>query len=417
MPNSGVIPTPDLLFRVFGYGGLALVSGMLLLQGGPPGLWWVLGFACVWPGVWIGLARREPRLLLPGSALGRLAHAGECCLVTGITVLAGLGFWLSVAAGLLCLTGVTALGGVHLLAPSAALVGLVLLAAGRLAGSPGVPGGVTVAGILLASGFLLGLAWLSHARVRRLDAQRRRVVAETVRLKEQNARLARYLPDPPPVGEARRAPRERFVTVAFVDVVGFVALVAARPVGELAEVLGDFMARVEVLAARRGGTVGKFLGDGVLLYFPGEGSRDAGDHHRGRAAAACAGLCLELGPSLAELSRAWRRRGLTLNLGIRAGIASGYCAIGDWGGQRLDYTLIGMPVNLASRLQGEAEPGGILVSDATAALLAGDAALSAGLRRLGCREVRGVGPVVVHALESSAKVRAIPLPASQAGSP
>jgi len=354
----------------------------------------------------------------PERILARVSHGLESGAITALMLAAGFGFSLSAAVALLCLTGVTALGGLRLLLPAAAVIGLCFALAGW-AGLLGAPAnGWSLAGMLLVAGFLLGLAWLSFARVRRLEAQRRSVLSESAVLRDHNARLARYLPGelPPLIGtEPRtpRRPREQFATVAFVDVVGFVALVAARPVMELTEVLNDFMATVVALTERRGGVVGKFLGDGVLIYFADD--PDAPADGRWQGATACARVCLELGPALDTLSRSWRQRGLSLSLSVRCALASGCCAIGDWGGgERLDYTLIGMPVNLASRLQAEAEPGQVTMTATAAALVGADPELASRLTPLGSRDIRGVGTVVVHALSTSAKVRAIPLPGTPA---
>jgi class 3 adenylate cyclase len=191
--------------------------------------------------------------------------------------------------------------------------------------------------------------------------------------------------------------------VAFVDVVGFVALVGSRPVAELVDVLNDFMAAVNRLAGARGGTVGKWLGDGALVYF-----LESGSMSRSEAAAGCAELCLVLGDTLEALSADWRRRGLTANLTTRSGIASGYCAIGDWGwDQRLDFTLIGNPVNLASRLEAEATESGAVICAATAALLEEDGKLADRIGPVRQLTVRGFGQCMVHELLPSANVRAI----------
>ena len=81
-----------------------------------------------------------------------------------------------------------------------------------------------------------------------------------------------------------------------------------------------------------------------------------------------------------------------MTLDTRTGIASGYCAAGDWGGEgRLDYTLIGSVVNLASRLQSEAPPGGILVSETTALLISQVDGLAHRLVSLPDSELRGLG--------------------------
>ena len=151
----------------------------------------------------------------------------------------------------------------------------------------------------------------------------------------------------------------------------------------------------------------------VLVYFP-ESSEAPGTAERPprvRAAVGCARLSRNLEPELFALSGNWRRRGLGLRLASRVGIASGYCALGDWGGSgRLDYTLIGTPVNLASRLQALAAPGAPLLCSATAALIGQDPEAASHLGASRNLEVRGLGPVVVHELSGSAKVRAIPLP-------
>ncbi|HEY5644642.1 MAG TPA: adenylate/guanylate cyclase domain-containing protein [Pseudomonadales bacterium] len=410
-----MIPIPDVLFRLLGYGGLALVALLRLTEAPSSGVWLLLLFTLIWPALWCAAVRTVPLARQPGSAIARLAHAMESLVITAVVTLAGLGFWLSVAVGLLCLTGVTALGGLPMLIPSALAIGLWFALAGWAGVLAQPADGWAMVGGLLASGFLLGLAWLSFARIRRLDAHRRSALSESATLRDRNARLARYLPGelPPSIVSEPRAlqrPQEQFATVAFVDVVGFTALVASRPVMELSEVLNDFLSTVVTLTERHGGVVGKFLGDGVLIYFADGPDRPAAERWRG--AVACARVCLQLGPALDGLARAWRQRGLTIELSVRAGMASGCCAIGDWGGStRLDYTLIGTPVNLASRLQAHAEPGTLVLTSATAALLGADGALAARLEGLGCRQVRGIGPVVMHALSASAKVRASPPPA------
>lgn len=220
--------------------------------------------------------------------------------------------------------------------------------------------------------------------------------------------MARYLPDGllPLVNERPtdiNPPVEQFVTVAFIDVVGFVELVASRPLAELVDVLNDFIGTVAGLAERQGGVLSKFLGDGVLIYFP---EHDGSE--RRQCAVRCARLCLDLGEALDTLSAGWRRRGLVIDLTTRAGLASGYCAIGDWGsGLRLDYTPIGTPVNLASRLQSAAPESGILVAANTAALLAEDAGIKDRIGQGRRLPVRGLGGCMAY--ELSANVRANPM--------
>lgn len=409
------ITVPETFFRLLGYAGLGLVAVAGLVEDGPPALWLLLAFTLLWPPVRWQLTAREPRLRSPASPIGQLAHALECLAVMTLVLLAAVPVWLLVAVGLLLLTGVTALGGLRLLGPCALTVAGVLLL-----GVPSRTGGVDpvpAASAALVASFLLGLAFASFRRARFLEERSRRARSESTALAHRNQRLARYVPGTlgPLIGDGPTAlnrPREQFASVAFIDVVGFAGLTASRPMAELVDVVNDFIVTVTRLTERRGGVLGKFLGDGVLVYFP-EGKETAPEE-RWRDAASCARLCLDLGAALPELARLWRRQGLSTDLIARAGIACGYCAIGDWGaGARLDYTIIGNPVNLASRLQAAAAPGGVLLSAEAAALVREDRMLADGVGAPRSAEIKGFGRCMVHELTASAKVRA----SLSAGSP
>ena len=417
---------PDQIYRLLGYGGLALLAIQQILSGSGWPATVLLLFCLLWPLLWWQLSPEIPALR---SASGRgaiLAHALECGVVLCLVRASGAADWLLPAVGLLGLTGVTALGGGRMLFPCAAvLIACYVLLDPWLPGS-GIrraPDAGSMAGGILVSACLLGLAWQAHRQAQRLSAGRRRALRESSELRDHNDRLARYLPESLlPVTRAEPAalqpPREVFVTVAFVDLVGFAELVAGHSISEVVDVLSDFMALISRMTASEGGVLGKFLGDGVLVYFPESRERRtrADSNARVHAAAGCANLARMLEPELRARSRAWRERGLGLRLTSRVGIASGYCALGDWGGHgRLDYTLIGTPVNLASRLQAVAVPGTALLSSATAALIGQDEALAGFVGERRTLEVRGLGTVVVHELSGSAKVRAIPLPVRSGG--
>ena len=80
------------------------------------------------------------------------------------------------------------------------------------------------------------------------------------------------------------------------------------------------------------------------------------------------GCCAELSGALGQLTDDWLSRGLPGSARVKTGVASGYCSLGDWGGGgRLEYTVIGHPVNLASRLQGLAGTGELLLCERTGA--------------------------------------------------
>ena len=73
---------------------------------------------------------------------------------------------------------------------------------------------------------------------------------------------------------------------------------------------------------------------------------------------------------VAEMQKYWQKLGVTRGLHVRIGIATGFCTVGNIGSeQRLDYTVLGRPVNLAARLEGIAEADTILIDENTHSLI------------------------------------------------
>ena len=83
-------------------------------------------------------------------------------------------------------------------------------------------------------------------------------------------------------------------------------------------------------------------------------------------------MAIAMQQRMRELEQEWRNRGLLRPFRIRMGIATGFCTVGNFGSRdRMDYTIIGNEVNLAARLQSATEPGSILLSYETNALVQG----------------------------------------------
>ena len=86
----------------------------------------------------------------------------------------------------------------------------------------------------------------------------------------------------------------------------------------------------------------------------------------------CVRMAMAMQKRLAELAIEWSAEGFQPGFIVRMGINSGYCNVGNFGSSdRMAYTILGAEVNLAARLEGAADPGGILLSQDTA-LLVGD---------------------------------------------
>jgi adenylate cyclase len=87
-------------------------------------------------------------------------------------------------------------------------------------------------------------------------------------------------------------------------------------------------------------------------------------------AKACLAMAIAMQRRMRELQLDWRNAGMERPFQLRIGINTGYCTVGNFGSEdRMDYTIIGGEVNLASRLQSHVELGGILLSHATYALV------------------------------------------------
>jgi class 3 adenylate cyclase len=91
-------------------------------------------------------------------------------------------------------------------------------------------------------------------------------------------------------------------------------------------------------------------------------------HSRGYAddAEACVNMALDMQERILELREDWRQQGIADPLRVRMGVATGFCTVGNFGStHKIDYTIIGSPVNLASRLESNATAGTVLISEET----------------------------------------------------
>jgi adenylate cyclase len=151
----------------------------------------------------------------------------------------------------------------------------------------------------------------------------------------------------------------REVTVVFLDLRGFTAFAETAEPEEVMSVLRQYHAEMGRLIVEHEGTLERFTGDGMMIFF--NDPVEVPD-----AAARAIRMAIAMRYRVAGLAAGWRKRGWDLALGV--GIAQGYATIGAIGFEgRLDYGAIGTVTNLAARLCGEARGGQILISSRVAA--------------------------------------------------
>jgi adenylate cyclase len=146
----------------------------------------------------------------------------------------------------------------------------------------------------------------------------------------------------------------REVAVVFLDLRGFTAFAETAEPEEVMGVLREYHAEMGALILAHEGTLERFAGDGMMVFF--NDPVPVPD-----AAERAVRMALTMRDRVGELGVRWRKRGHDLDIGV--GIAQGFATIGAIGFEgRLDYGAVGTVTNLAARLCSEAKPGQILVS-------------------------------------------------------
>ena len=186
------------------------------------------------------------------------------------------------------------------------------------------------------------------------------------------------------------------LTIFFSDIKDFTETTERLQPEDLTALLNEYFTEMSVIAERHGGTVDKFIGDAMLVFFGDPETKGLkGD------AQACVAMAAEMQQRLERLNIEWRKRGIEHPFKTRMGINTGYCNVGNFGSEsRMDYTIIGAEANLAARLQSIAEPGKIMLSYETYALV-GDMVEARPIPPIQMKGIsREVVPYVVDGLSS-----------------
>ncbi|MFB3739814.1 MAG: adenylate/guanylate cyclase domain-containing protein [Candidatus Velamenicoccus archaeovorus] len=154
-------------------------------------------------------------------------------------------------------------------------------------------------------------------------------------------------------------PQEVEVTVLFSDIRGFSTIAERLPARDVASVVGRHLSAMAEVVVAHGGTIDKFQGDAVMAVF---GAPDPQPDHAARALRCAVAMQARQAEQNAV---GWGVDGLPM-LGVGIGVNTGRVIAGTvGGGGRLEYTVVGDAVNVASRLQSEAEAGEIVAAAST----------------------------------------------------
>ena len=155
------------------------------------------------------------------------------------------------------------------------------------------------------------------------------------------------------------------LTVFFSDIKGFTNITDYMESEALTSLLNHYLNEMSAIALKYGGTIDKYIGDAIMVFFGDPDSKGLEQD-----ALNCVSMAIAMREKMKELRSYWNEKGIDEGLEIRMGINTGYCTVGNFGSEsRLDYTIIGGQVNLASRLESNARPSQILISHETYSLI------------------------------------------------
>jgi adenylate cyclase len=160
---------------------------------------------------------------------------------------------------------------------------------------------------------------------------------------------------------AKLSSKRTKLTMFFSDIVGFTEVTDTLEPETLAALLNEYLTEMSALAGVYGGTIDKFIGDAIVIFFGDPQFIDDETH-----AKQCVRMAVDMLEKVKQLSEKWRAAGASNGLAVRIGINTGFCTVGNFGSEtRMDYTIIGGQVNIAARLERIADRNSIFISEYT----------------------------------------------------
>ena len=226
-------------------------------------------------------------------------------------------------------------------------------------------------------------------KTKELEAANQQLATQKQYMENVSTKLSRYLPQQVYRSifsgdiDAEIQTHRKHLTIFFSDIRDFTRKTERLEPEAMSSILNSYFSAMTEIAKDHGATVDKFVGDGMVAFF---GDPDT----LGSAVDAkqCLKMAVAMQRKMAMMQTDFARMGLQDGLEIRIGINSGYCTVGNFGSyDRMDYTVIGSPVNIAARLQENCPPNGIVVSYATQVLTGN----TFKFRSLGPMKLKGIG--------------------------
>ncbi|MBX5029827.1 HAMP domain-containing protein [Rhizobium lentis] len=234
-----------------------------------------------------------------------------------------------------------------------------------------------------------------YSDITELKQREENLAEKSAALEALSSKLAKYLA--PQVynsiftgrQDVRIASQRKKLTICFSDIAGFTETTDKMESEDLTQLLNHYLTEMSKIASDHGATIDKYVGDAILMFFGDPETRGVKDD-----ALACVQMALAMQKRMNELAEIWRDIGIETPLRCRIGIHTDYCTVGNFGSEdRMDYTIIGGAVNLASRLEQEAPPGTVLISYETFAQVKD----TIGCEELGHVHVKGIAyPVATY---------------------
>jgi len=213
-----------------------------------------------------------------------------------------------------------------------------------------------------------------YSDITELKQREQDLTEKSAALSALSSKLAKYLA--PQVYESiftgqqdvKIVSKRKKLTVCFSDLVGFTEITDKMESEDLTQLLNHYLTEMSKIALQYGATIDKYVGDAIVMFFGDPTTLGVKED-----ALACVQMAIAMQQRIGELAQEWSNSGIETPLRCRIGIHTGYCTVGNFGSEdRMDYTMVGGTVNLASRLEHEAPPGGVLISFETYALVKDD---------------------------------------------